>query len=53
VKVKAMKKIRVLHSELNGELGGIESFFYIVDDKITEQYPLSTVARYDIYDKFI
>lgn len=31
---------------------GIESFFYIVDDKITEQYPLSTVARYDIYDKF-
>lgn len=30
----------------------IESFFYIVDDKITEQYPLSTVARYDIYDKF-
>lgn len=31
---------------------GIESFFYIVDDKITEQYPLSTVARYDVYDKF-
>lgn len=31
---------------------GIESFFYVVDDKITEQYPLSTVARYDIYDKF-
>lgn len=23
---KTMKRIRVLHSELNGELGGIESF---------------------------
>lgn len=27
---KTMKRIRVLHSELNGELGGIESFLYNV-----------------------
>ena len=28
---KTMKRIRVLHSELNGELGGIESFLCKAD----------------------
>ena len=39
---KTMKRIRVLHSELNGELGGIESFLYnvyrFIDNRRINEY---------------
>lgn len=47
---KTMKRIRVLHSELNGELGGIESFLYNVYrfiDKEKVEFDFLTIS--DMY----
>ena len=51
-----MKRIRVLHSELNGELGGIESFLYNVYrfiDKEKVEFDFLTISDTPAYgDKF-
>lgn len=47
-----MKKIRVLHSELNGELGGIESFLYNVYrfiDKEKVEFDFLTISDTPAY----
>lgn len=53
---KTMKRIRVLHSELNGELGGIESFLYNVYrfiDKEKVEFDFLTISDTPAYgDKF-
>lgn len=51
---KTMKRIRVLHSELNGELGGIESFLYNVYrfiDKEKVEFDFLTISDANYIEK--